>query len=54
MVTFRVEANGFRVADALIASGRLSPDQTRRQSLVERELAKVVQDRFDRWLADRP
>jgi hypothetical protein len=29
MVTFRVEANGFRVTDALIASGRLSPDQTR-------------------------
>ncbi|HMF28579.1 MAG TPA: hypothetical protein VKE42_07390 [Candidatus Cybelea sp.] len=39
-----------RLAEAMIASGRLSEDASRRRSEIERELRAVVEQWMDRWL----
>jgi hypothetical protein len=39
-----------RLAEAMIVSGRLSEDASRRRSEVERELAAVIAQWMDRWL----
>jgi hypothetical protein len=45
----RFEVDEMRLAGALIASKRLSPEETLRRSLVERELGRLVEDFCDRW-----
>jgi hypothetical protein len=49
LIQYRVEADDYRLAGALIASERLSPEETLHRNLVERELCRVVEDFIDRW-----
>jgi hypothetical protein len=44
-------AREHKLAQALISSQRLSPDQALRRRLVERELQRVVADFIDRFIA---
>jgi hypothetical protein len=48
-VLLRVEADEFRLVDALITSGRLDPDAGLSRAQVEKALAKLVEDWTARW-----
>jgi hypothetical protein len=50
---FHIEANEHDLAEAMIANGRLTPEQALRRSLVEGELAKLVTDWIARWIKPR-
>jgi hypothetical protein len=53
MASYRIEAHEHRLAEALIASGRLSEDAALRRALIEAELGALVEDWIARWLVDR-
>jgi hypothetical protein len=46
---FRVAAHEDNLARALIASERLTAEETLRASLVERELSALIEDFIERW-----
>jgi hypothetical protein len=48
-VPLQVDVDEFGFAEALILSGRLSPDETAIPELVQRELAAVVADFITVW-----
>jgi hypothetical protein len=49
-VILKIEAHEFRLVDALITAGRLTEDESRRRSLVEKATAKLLDDVVTRWL----
>jgi hypothetical protein len=49
VICLRVEVSEHDVANALIASGRLSEDEALRRSLAEREVAEVLNEWCERW-----
>jgi hypothetical protein len=49
-VVLHVEAHEFRLIDALLASGRLSEDESQRRGLVEKAAARLLEDFAQRWL----
>jgi hypothetical protein len=49
LVPLQVDVDEFGFAEALILSGRLSPDETAIPELVQRELAAVVADFITVW-----
>jgi hypothetical protein len=51
---FKLDLAHDRVVEALIVSRRLSEDAALRRELVERELAAVVEQWVERWLAKNP
>jgi hypothetical protein len=53
VMTFRVEANEHRLAEALIESGRLTEALALERPQIERELAKLIDDWIRRWLENR-
>ena len=50
MASLRCEVHEFRLVEALLRAGRLSEGEALRRPLVERELAKLVEDWTARWL----
>jgi hypothetical protein len=48
-IPLRLEVDEVRLAGALIASKRLTPDETLRRGLVERELSRLIEDFVERW-----
>jgi hypothetical protein len=48
----RADIHEANFARALIDSGRLTPEETQRRSLLERELARLIKDFIDRWPDD--
>jgi asparagine synthetase B (glutamine-hydrolysing) len=48
-MVFNLVLPGFEVIDALLSSGRLNEDASRRRALVEQALADVVSDWASRW-----
>jgi hypothetical protein len=46
---YRLVLSEFDVVDALLTSGRMSEDASRRKALVEQALADVVRDWIARW-----
>jgi hypothetical protein len=51
LVSLSVELHEHKLAEALIASGRLSPEQALQRDLVARELGRLVDDWCARWLS---
>jgi hypothetical protein len=49
LAPFQIKAHEVRLAGALIASKRLSPEEALRRALIERELGRLVEDFIDRW-----
>jgi len=49
LVPVQIEIDEHRLANALIESRRLSPDETLRRGLVERELNHLIQDFIERF-----
>jgi hypothetical protein len=47
-----VEADEYRLALALITSGRTSEEEALRRDLVAREIGTIIRDWSDRWLKD--
>ena len=52
-VVYQIEADEHGLADALILSARLTPDEALRRALVERELTLVIADFVERWIKHR-
>jgi hypothetical protein len=52
LVQLNVEADEYRLALALISSGRMSPEAALRVDLVAREVSAILRDLSDRWLKD--
>lgn len=50
VAVLHVETHEHRLVEALLAAGRLTPEQALRRQLVERELGKLVEDWTARWL----
>lgn len=50
LACYRIEAVEDRLAKALIASTRLTHEETLRRQLVERELTSLVEDFIERWV----
>jgi hypothetical protein len=50
LTIFHVEAHENRLAEALIEANRLTEGETLRRPLIERELARLVEDWCQRWL----
>jgi hypothetical protein len=51
-IQLNVEADEYRLALALIQSGRTSPEAALRRDLVAREVGSIIRDWSDRWLKD--
>jgi hypothetical protein len=49
LASYRLDVHEERFARALIISRRLTPEETLRRHLVERELQRLVGDFIDRW-----
>jgi hypothetical protein len=50
LVVLRVQAHDDRIVEALLRTRRLSDEESRRRSLVEREVGRVIDDWSRRWL----
>jgi hypothetical protein len=50
LAVLRIEANEFRLIDALLAAGRISEAESQRRGLVEKATAKLLEDVIARWL----
>ena len=48
-VSRRIDVDEYGLAEALIESGRLTPDEALRPELVERELSVLIDDFISRW-----
>jgi hypothetical protein len=53
LVCFRVEAHEHRLAEALIEANRLTEGHALERAAIERELARLVEDWCQRWLAPK-
>ncbi len=49
LTCFQVVAHEHKFADALMRSGRLTPDQALHHSKIERALALIVAEFIERW-----
>jgi hypothetical protein len=49
VAVLHVEADEFRLIDALLSAGRLSEAESRRRPLVEAAVAQVLKDFIVRW-----
>jgi hypothetical protein len=49
-VCLRLTIHEYRLVEALLRAERLTPDEALRRPLVERELARLVEDWVTRWL----
>jgi hypothetical protein len=49
LTSMRIDVHEDNFARALINSGRLTPEETARKSLIERELGRLIDDFNERW-----
>ena len=50
VAVLRIEANEFRLIDALLALNRITEAESQRRGLVEKATAKLLDDVIARWL----
>jgi hypothetical protein len=49
VAVLRIEVDEFRLVDALLASNRISENESRRRSLVEKATGRLLEDVISRW-----